>query len=139
MPTPVEWGAILVAASLTFYFLGIFATIRSVGVFIGIMLLGINGHILAIAGHILGFVQNFLGTVVAWAFGAGVPSLLIIVIGIILVNDWHPRNRAGKRTFWLATAAAILIVTGATGIAALNNLPAGVQHGISQTTTGLGH
>lgn len=137
--TPIEWGAILVAASVTFYFLGIFSTLRSIGVFLGILLLGINGHIIALAGHVLLFTQNFLGSVVAWAFGAAIPGILAIVLAIILINDWHPKNRAGKRTFWLAAAMAILIVTGGTGFAALNNLPAGVQHGIQQTTTGIGH
>lgn len=139
MPTPIEWGAILVAASITLYFLGIFATIRSIGIFLGILLLGVNGHVIALAGHVLGFVQNFLGTVMTWVFGAGVPFLLVIVLGIVLIFDWHPKNRAGKRTFWIAAVVAILIVTGATGIAALNNLPAGITHGIQQTTTGLGH
>lgn len=139
MPTPVEWGAILVAASITLYAIGIFATIRSVGIFLGILLLGINGHVIGFLGHILGFVQHFLGTIVTWALGATVPGLLIIVIGIILVFDWHPKNRAGKRTFWLAAVAALLIVTSATGFATLNNLPAGVRNGVQQTSTGLGH
>jgi hypothetical protein len=137
--TPIEWGAVLVAASITFYFLGIFSTIRSIGIFIGIMLLGINGHIIGLAARVLEFAQNFLGTIVTWAFGAAVPGLLAIVLAIILINDWHPKNKAGKRTFWLAAGLAILIVAGATNIAALNNLPAGVQQGISQTTNGLGH
>jgi uncharacterized BrkB/YihY/UPF0761 family membrane protein len=58
------------------------------------------------------------------------------VIGFILIHGWLPKNAAKKKHFWLAAVFAVIVVAGATPFAALNQLPAQVGSGVTQSTGG---
>ena len=124
-------GALLVALSFTSYFLGKFRTLSAVGVFIGIILVGLSGTIGAIIGRLLTSVQSFAGTGTAFVFGVAAPVIVSAVLVYVFIHDLMPRNSAKKRTFWIAAVLALLISTGSTGSAALDHLDTTVKNGVT--------
>ena len=102
-------GAIIAALSITFYLLGDFPTIRAIGIFVAILMIGINGWIISHVAALLGYVA---------------------------LRGWLPRNKASKTTFWLSALLAVIIVAGATPFAALNQLPSTVTTGVSTVQGG---
>jgi uncharacterized BrkB/YihY/UPF0761 family membrane protein len=138
MPLP-EIGAILAALSITAYFLGVFRTLSSIGIFLAILMIGINGWLISHLAAVFGFIAARLGPFVAAATGvsiAFVGAALVCVIGFILIHGWLPKNAAKKKHFWLAAVFAVIVVAGATPFAALNQLPAQVGSGVTQSTGG---
>ena len=126
-----ELGALLVALSVTAYFLGKLPTLRSVGVFVGIILVGLGGTLGGIITHLTGTLHSLVGTGTTWAFGVTSFAIFSGVLAFIVFHDWLPRNSAKKRTFVLSALLAILIATGTTGWAALNHLDTTVKNGVS--------
>lgn len=127
---------LLVLGGLAFW-LGCFATLRALAVLVGIILLGVSaGHVLGWLTIAVGWLNSLLGTVTAWAFGAAVPGLLAIIFAALLVYDLHPRNRAGKRTFWIAIGLAVMVASASTNVDFLNQLGPAVQQGVTQTVGG---
>jgi hypothetical protein len=129
-------GAILIALSVWAYFRNRFTTLRTVGIFVGILLLGFTGAALHFIARLLQFVAGLLGLASEKWLGIGASTVLAVIVIVMVAevaHGWHPKGKAGKGTFWIAAALAILIVAGATPFAALNNLPGSVQQGINQT------
>jgi hypothetical protein len=58
-----------------------------------------------------------------------------VVTLIVFIHDLHPRNQAGKRTGWAGVVLALLLLTGASGISALNHVPSAVQGGVTNAKT----
>lgn len=126
-------GLVLLALGCVAYYLGIFSTLRAVAILIGIILLGVSaGHLLGWVAIIVGWINSLVMTLTSWAFGTSVPGLLAIVLAALLVFDLHPRNRAGKRTFFIAIALGVMIATASTNVDFLNQLGPSVQQGVSQ-------
>jgi hypothetical protein len=118
------------------YFRNRFTTLRTAGIFVGILLFGFTGTALHFIARALQFVAGLLGLASGRWLGISASTLVAILVIIMVVevaHGWHPKGKAGKGTFWIAAALAILIVAGATPFAALNNLPGSVQQGINQT------
>lgn len=134
--TSLELGAILIVGAVTLFVVGWLPTIRSVMIFVGILLVGTSGHLTVWLGKVMGLLANLTSAATAWLIGAAVPGILAIVLLIFLIYDWHPKNKAGRRTTVIAAALAIMIAAGITSIGALNNLGPAVQSNISQTTGG---
>jgi MFS family permease len=135
--SPLIIGPVLIGLSIAMYFTGKFATIRSIMVFAGILLVGLTGwlitHLAMLFSWISGWAGPWIATLTGWGTAA-VGATLFAVLAYFVFHDWAPRNQAKKRTYWLSIALAIIIVAGAAPIAALNQLPASVQTGV--TTTG---
>jgi hypothetical protein len=134
-----EIGAVLIALSFTAYLLGKFGTLRSIGVFCGILLVGINGWLISHVSALFAWISGLLGPVVANVFGIAIGTVaaaVVCVLIFLMVHDWLPRNAAKKRTFWVSALVAVLIASAATPFAALNNLPASVRQGVSTTQGG---
>jgi hypothetical protein len=134
-----EIGAIVIALSLTSYFLGKFRTLSAVGIFAGIILTGLNGWLIGKTAAVLGWIESWAGPFVATVTGIGIAAIgavIVCVVGFIVIHDWMPRNAAKKRTFWLSALLAIFIVAGATPFAALNNLPAQIGTGVTTVQGG---
>jgi uncharacterized BrkB/YihY/UPF0761 family membrane protein len=134
-----EWGAILIAVSVTAYLLGKLPTLRSIGIFLGVVLVGVNGHVIAFASRVAEILGRLTSVVLVWGLGitAGIAGVVIIaVLGFIMIHDWLPRNAAKKRTFWISLAMGLVVAAGATGVAALDNFRADLTTGVTQVTSG---
>ena len=133
--TLIEWGALALVAAGMFYWLGILPKIQVILAFIGTCIVtgGLFGHLLT-RGVTL--VSNLLGTLTGKIFGAAVPGLLVIILGILFIHDLLPKNTTGKRTFWVGIALAACLVAGLSSFTALNQVPANVRTGVSTTTGG---
>ncbi len=134
--TPLETGAMLLAAGLTFYWLGIFPVIRALLLLVGVIVVGTGGHLLGWAATLIGWISSWAGTATAWAVGVAVPGLLAVILVIVLVHDLHPKNPAGTRTAWVALALGLMIATGTTGIGTLNGIGPSVTSGVTTVTGG---
>jgi hypothetical protein len=137
--TRQDWGAVIIALSFTSYFLGWLRTASAVGVFAGIIMVGINGWLISKVAVLLGWIEGLAGPYVTKLAGvslAGFGAAVVCVVGWIVLHDWMPRNAAKKRTFWLSALLAIFIVTAATPFAALNSLPAQVGNGVTTVQGG---
>jgi MFS family permease len=136
--TPTDWAWVALAAAGTFTFLGIFAKIRAVAIFVGLCVVGFagtaGGWIAHIVADITGLINNGVTLATGRAFAVG-GLIIAVVLGIILVHDLHWRNSAGKRTTWVAIAFAIMCITGATGIQMLNHLPSSVRQSVTTAVT----
>ena len=133
--TLLEWGALALVVAFTLYWLGVLPKIQVLLAFIGTCIVtgGLFGHLLTRA---VTLVSNLLGTLTGKIFGAAIPGLLVIVLGILFVHDLSPKKNAGKRTFWVGIALAACLVAGLSSFTALNQVPANVRTGVSTTTGG---
>lgn len=134
-----ELGLIIIALSLTSYFLGVFRTLASAGIFTGILLVGLSGRVITLVAKLEGVGLALAGHVGATVFGvtAGtVVAVITVVTTFILLHDMAPRNSTKKRTFWLAAMLAVAIVASITPFAALNNLPGTVQSTVTSVQGG---
>ena len=133
--TLIEWGVLALVAAGMFYWLGILPKIQVILGFIGTCIVtgGLFGHLLTRA---VTLVSNLLGTLTGKIFGAAVPGLLVIILGILFIHDLLPKNTTRKRTFWVGIALAACLVAGLSSFTALNNVPANVRTGVSTTTGG---
>ena len=133
--TLLEWGALALVVAFTLYWLGVLPKIQVLLAFIGTCIVtgGLFGHLLTRA---VTLVSNLLGTLTGKIFGAAIPGLLVIVLGILFVHDLSPKKNAGKRTFWVDIALAACLVAGLSSFTALNQVPATDRTGVSTTTGG---
>jgi hypothetical protein len=134
LPDPV-WGVILLVLFGLFYWLNILATVRALMAFTGTILIAQAGFV----GHALGDIATWLttigGTATGILFGVAVPAIAAIVALVIFVHDLMPKHSAGKRTGWAGIVLAALLVTGVSGISALNSIPSVVHSGVSTVTS----
>jgi hypothetical protein len=129
--TNAEIGVLMLVSFGLLYFLNKMPTIRALLAFFGTILVGTDGHLT----HWLSVVATWLATETStlggWLLGVGVPGILTIIAGGVFIHDLLPKHSAGKRTGWAGILLAALIVAGATGFSALNNVPAAVNNGVT--------
>src|SRR5215469_1978870 len=124
------WGAVLVAVSAAAYWRNRFPTLRSVAVFLGIIMIGFSGTLVHLAARVMAFVGGFAGATIGHWLGLTTAVLVACIVAVLLflvLHDWAPKNTARKSTYWFSVALAVLIVAGLTPFANLNNLPTTVQ------------
>lgn len=117
-----EWGLVIVALSVTCYLLGKFKTLSSIGLFIGIIWIGLNGWIISHLAMLFGLIAAKAGPFVAGLLGvsvAGVFAAAVAVIAFKVLHDWAPKNPAKKSTFMLSGVLAIIVLAFITPVAAL--------------------
>jgi hypothetical protein len=134
--TPLQWGVLFVIFAALFLWLRIFARLRAVLIFAGICLLGqgLLSRLLVTAARDL---SSWTGAITAKVFGAAIPGVLLLIVGVILIYDLHPRGGgASRRTFWLAAIAAALLIGGVSTIGQLTSIPHGVHSTITTVTGG---
>lgn len=134
LPNPV-WGVILLVLFGLFYWLNKLPTVRAIFAFVGTILIATDGFVGRALTDIATWLAHIGGTVTGILFGVAVPAIAALIAGVIFVHDLMPRHGAGKRTGWAGIVLAALIVTGATGIAALNGVGPAVQSGVSTVNT----
>lgn len=129
-------GVLMLVLFGVFYWLSIFATIRAILAFVGTCLVGTAGFLGGAFHALATWLANLTSSATGWAFGVGVGGLILTIIaGIIFIHDLHPKKQATKRTGWAGMALAALLIAGVSGIAQLNSIPAGVQHGVTNART----
>jgi hypothetical protein len=134
--TATGLGVLMLVLFGVFYVLGIFATIRAVLAFVGTCLIGTVGFLGGALHAVALWVSNLAASLTGWAFAAPVGGLVLVVIaGVIFIHDLMPKHTAGKRTGWAGIALAALLIAGVSGIPQLNNIPAGVQNGVTNART----
>ena len=132
-------GALMLILFGVFYWLGIFATVRALLAFVGTCLLGTAGFFGGALQAIGTWATHLANGGTAWATGVAIGgTALVIVTGVIFVHDLMPKHTAGKRTGWAGIALAALLIAGVSGIAQLNNIPAGVRSGVTNARTVVG-
>lgn len=132
-------GACMIGLAIAMYAVNRFAKLRCWLIFLGPMVAGLGGLLTGIAAKALGLADKLFGTVGGTVLGvtAGtVLAVLTVVGGFLLLHDLHPKGSGKKRTFWLAAILGLACTLGLTPFAALNNLPAQVQTGITSTQGG---
>jgi len=125
---------VLIASGLTLYYLKRWPTVRAVMMFFGIVLVGQNGHLVAIGGKLAGIVERLGAAGLVWAVGVPVAGLLTLVLGIVMIHDWLPKNAAKARTFWISILMGLMVAAGTTGIPALASFPQATRTSVTQTT-----
>lgn len=129
-------GVLMLVLFGVFYFLSIFATVRAILAFVGTCLVGTVGFLGGALHATALWISNFTDSVTGWAFAASVGGLVLVVItGVIFIHDLMPKKTAGKRTGWAGIALAALLIAGVSGISQLNNIPGGVQNGVTNART----
>lgn len=125
-----QWGLILTVVSFTLFLLHAMPTTRAILVFVGICLMG--GKIAAILTSVARGVSHLTDSLTGKLFGAAVPGLLLIVLGIVLVLHLHPKGKgAGRSTYWISAAVACLLVAGVSSWSAVNGIPADIRTGVT--------
>jgi len=136
--TPVEWGVILIVAAITLFVVGWLPTIRSIMIFIGILAVGLGGHLTHLLASVMVWVSGIFGVLLGWAFGVAVSVgfvALMVALGIFIAHEWHPKEKAGRAATFASAALALLLV-GGVGVA--QGLISTVQQGINSTTSQVG-
>ena len=130
-------GVLCLALFGIFYYLAIFATVRAVLAFVGTCLLGTAGFLGGVLHTLSTWVVSLANSGTAWATGVAVGgTVLVLVTGIVFVHDLMPKHSAGKRTGWAGMALAVLLLAGASGIEALNQIPSSVTTAVTTVTGG---
>jgi hypothetical protein len=128
-------GVIFLILFGVFHWLGIFTKLRSFLAFIAVCLLGFVGWLGHLLANLVTWGAHMSGSATGWAFGVGVPMGLFVILGAILIHDWHPKHGASKRTGWIAIAVAAMLVGGVSGISTLNGIPSTVRSVVSNAKT----
>jgi len=133
---PAAWGGIFTVFAAVFLFLGIFKRTRAVLIFLGICLLG-SGLLSRLLVSMARIASNLTDSLFGKLFGVAVPGIIVLIAGVILIHNLHPKGGgASRRTFWLAAFVAACLIAGVSQIAALNGIPADVHTSVSTVTGG---
>jgi hypothetical protein len=124
-------GAILLFTFVALYVLKKLPTIRALAAFVGTILVFHGGWIGRALGSASRWLASLSGSATSWAFGAAFIGIPAIIAGIFFVHDILPKHAASNRTGWAGIVFAALIMSGATGIPALNHVGPAVQHGVT--------
>jgi hypothetical protein len=135
--TTLEWGGVFLAVGAALYILGKLPKVQVILGFLGTCIVtgGLFGKWLT-KGAVL--VEHWSNLATAKAFGAAIPALPAIVLGIFLIHDLLPKNKASKRTLIVGVAFAALCVAGVTTNQTLNSVPANVRTNVSQNASTIG-
>jgi hypothetical protein len=133
-------GLVMLVLFGTFYWLGIFATLRAILAFVGTCLLGGSGFVGDVLTKVADWLAHFSAAATQWAFGAAAAGALILFIptAVVFLHDLHPKHTAGKRTGWAGVALAALLIAGVSGIQTANHIPATLRTGVTNAKTTLG-
>jgi hypothetical protein len=129
--TNAEWGAIMLVVFGVLYFLNKMPATRAILAFVGTILVGTDGHLTHWLSTVAVWLAGESSTLTAWLVGIPVAGILTVITGIVFVHDLMPKHSAGKRTGWAGILLAALIVAGATGFSALDNVPTAVNNGVT--------
>lgn len=135
--TVSELGVLFLLLFGVFHFLHIFATIRAVLVFLGVVVVGNSGFVGRMLGDLGSWAQRTFGSITGWAIGVSLTAGLFIVLGVIFAHDLHPKKGASKRTGWIGLALGVLVVAGVTGIPALAGLRGSIVHGLGSIVSAI--
>ena len=133
--TVSELGVLFLLLFGVFHYLGKFATLRAILVFLGVVAIGSGGflgRILTDAGR---WAQDIFGSLTNWAVGVPVAAGLFIILVIIFLHDLHPKKTAKPRTGFVGLALGVLVVVGIAGIPALAHLHADILHGLGSAVS----
>lgn len=133
--TLLAWGGIALVVAFVLYWLGRLPKTQVILAFIGTCIVsgGLFGHVL---GRAAVWVDHATNAVTAKAFGATIPGLIVIILGIIFIHDLHPKTGgASRRTFFVGIAFAACLVAGLSTFQTLNHLPATVRTGVGNAST----
>lgn len=133
--TASELGVLFLLLFGLFHWLGIFASARAVIAFLGVVILGSAGFAGRMIATVAAWAQHAFGSVTSWLFGGAAVAGLFVILAVIFVHDLHPRNKAGKRTGWIALALGAVVVAGVAGIPALSGLRGGIVHIVGGITS----
>jgi hypothetical protein len=134
-----QWALIAVALAFTAHFTGRFRKAAPAVVFLGIIALGTSGKIVALVARLLSFVMGVAGGLATHLLGYTISTMAAVLVAVLVylfLHGLHPKNSASSGTFWIAVVLGVMVAAAATPFAALNNLPATVNQGVSQTTGG---
>src|SRR5262249_52973552 len=129
-------GVALILGGIVAFVLGKFATLRSVALFVGIILIGISGHVMSWLARVLDVLAGLTSNIVAWAFGVAFPGALAFILLLYLAHAWHPRNKAGRMASIAAVALAVMLTAGIAGLGLLNGVPGATNSTVSSTVGG---
>jgi hypothetical protein len=130
--SPTAIGVALLGVFGVLYFLGRMPTVTALSGFFGVVLTGTTGWLGRTLADVATWVQvHVVGRLTADIAGSSLAFLATLIIGVIFVHDLHPRHTTGRRTAWLGIALGAIIVAGATGIPALNDLRQQIVSGVS--------
>jgi hypothetical protein len=91
-----------------------------------------GGKIATILTSVARGVSHLTDALLGKLFGAAVPGILVLILGIVLVAHLHPKGKgAGKSTFWISAFLACLLIAGVSSFAALNGIPADIRTGVT--------
>jgi hypothetical protein len=129
-----ELGGICLVVGVLFFILGRWPKAQVILGFIGVCCLGggLLGTILTKAAL---FVSHLTDTVTGKVFGAAIPGVLVIILGIVVLHDLSRQGTTSRRTFFAGLALAACLVAGVSSFQALNNVPAGVRSGVGNAST----
>jgi hypothetical protein len=120
--TVPELGALLLLGFVVAHALGVFANMRAIAAFFGVVLIGSAGFGGRVMTDIGGWVEHIFGSLTNWLVGVPLAAGLFIVLVFFVAHDLHPKNTAGPRTGLLALALGVIVAAGITGIPALAGL-----------------
>jgi hypothetical protein len=137
--TLAQWGLLLIIAFGLFYWLRIFIVIRTIALFVGILLLGTAGWVERMATDLARWASEITGSITAWAFGVSITWILAAVAAVIFIHGLHPKNPTKNHHAWWGAALAFLLIAGtASALPLLNHVPADVQNGVQNAQTAIG-
>lgn len=129
--TNSEIGALLLLGFVLAYWTNKLPTLRALAAFVGIILLGEQGHIVHWLTVLVLWASHIGGLVTGWAFGVVLPGAFAIAAAWVFIHDLLPKNQTQKRTGWAGIVLGLLIVAGATGVSTLNSVGPAVQSGVT--------
>jgi hypothetical protein len=132
--SPLAIGGICLVVGFLLFWLGKLPKIQVILGFVGTCIVtgGLFGHAV---NRVMVFLSNATDGVANKVLGVGIPGLLVIVLGIIVIHDMHPKNKASRRTFFAGLALAACLVAGVSSFSTLNNVPTGVRNGVDNAST----
>ena len=113
--------------------------IRAIFAFIAVCLLGLGGVVGHLLTDITTWVAGLLGVATTTAVGTEIGALILVIpLGWKFLDDLYPKHSASASTSWVGIALAVILVSGISGIAVLNEIPGAVQTGVTNVQTSLG-
>jgi hypothetical protein len=125
--TVPELGVVLLLLFGLFHWLNVLVKTRSVMAIFGVVAVGLTGVVGHLAAALVGWVLHAAGSITAWAFGVSASVVLAIVLGALLIHDWHPKKGAKPRTGFVALAVGILLVAGVSQLPFLAPVVSGMR------------
>lgn len=134
-----EFGVLFLVLFGLFFWLGIFATVRALLAFAGVILIAEAGFVGHALNSVATWASHLAGSVTGWAFGINMAIVLTLGAAVIFIHDLHPKHGAQKRTGWAGVILAALLVGGVSGWSGAHSVVSGVRSGVSNARTITSH